>query len=397
MNVPWGILAPLIAVVITFAAMQGAVALTDAIRRRDYRRFEDQNESAVALRFPLPTISPSAADQQRKTLSPFWDIAHKAAGSAQTTYHNAVVRSAGCLVLAFLTLAFGALPPTDWPASARLDVASLELVLSWIEAIAILSMLVLFIYGRVTCRPWIASRTGAELLRQYQILSVVLPGAFGAAPIGDFKGRFDREARLIASNVQAGPGSAIAERIDRFWLDRKASIENHALGETDLTADALLVYLQRRARRQLAWFADSKARLEHISGRRNAILTTLYCLAGGVALVKHGWLLSTGHSPAVLLPLLLIVTGLSAATTAYYINQNSRSLIHRYHTQERSIAHWLTTFDQRWNFSSLPMAALDLVAKTEIRRHILQFEDLMIDELIDWIHITSYDAIELAP
>jgi hypothetical protein len=27
----------------------------------------------------------------------------------------------------------------------------------------------------------------------------------------------------------------------------------------------------------------------------------------------------------------------------------------------------------------------------------LQFEDLMVEELIDWVHITSYDAIELTP
>jgi hypothetical protein len=37
------------------------------------------------------------------------------------------------------------------------------------------------------------------------------------------------------------------------------------------------------------------------------------------------------------------------------------------------------------------------VAKNDMRAQILRFEDLMIEELIDWIHITSHDAIELAP
>jgi hypothetical protein len=40
---------------------------------------------------------------------------------------------------------------------------------------------------------------------------------------------------------------------------------------------------------------------------------------------------------------------------------------------------------------------LDPAAKENIRSRILNFEDLMIDELVDWIHITGHDAIELAP
>lgn len=32
-----------------------------------------------------------------------------------------------------------------------------------------------------------------------------------------------------------------------------------------------------------------------------------------------------------------------------------------------------------------------------MRTQILRFEELMIEELIDWAHITRHDAIELAP
>lgn len=35
--------------------------------------------------------------------------------------------------------------------------------------------------------------------------------------------------------------------------------------------------------------------------------------------------------------------------------------------------------------------------KGDARRAILQFENLMIEELIDWVHISSHDMIELAP
>jgi hypothetical protein len=88
---------------------------------------------------------------------------------------------------------------------------------------------------------------------------------------------------------------------------------------------------------------------------------------------------------------------MSAAMTAYYINQNSRSLIHRYNTQQRFITAWLVAFNQRWDFATLPSLTVDPVAKNDMRAQILRFEDLMIEELIDWIHITSHDAIELAP
>jgi hypothetical protein len=55
-----------------------------------------------------------------------------------------------------------------------------------------------------------------------------------------------------------------------------------------------------------------------------------------------------------LLGVALITTGASAAMTAYYINQNTRSLIHRYYSQQRFIQRWLRDFNERWNFAGLP-------------------------------------------
>ena len=34
---------------------------------------------------------------------------------------------------------------------------------------------------------------------------------------------------------------------------------------------------------------------------------------------------------------------------------------------------------------------------TDMCDRLLEFDDLMIEELVDWIHITSHDVIELAP
>jgi hypothetical protein len=132
----------------------------------------------VLLYYLPPTIHPSAAEEQLRSLSSLLGKAHKAANAAQTSYHNAVVRSAGCLALAFSALAFGTFPPEFWPLKAPLDWPSFELVLSWLEAIALLFMLLLFLHGHMTRRPWIVGRVGTELLRQYQILSIVFPARF---------------------------------------------------------------------------------------------------------------------------------------------------------------------------------------------------------------------------
>ena len=165
----------------------------------------------------------------------------------------------------------------------------------------------------------------------------------------------------------------------------------------NIPADALLIYLRRRVRRQLCWFADLQARLEHIAERRNFILLTLYSISAALAISKLLLFLFSGHSPTYLMAPLFIITGMSAAMTAYYINQNARSLIHRYNTQQRRLTEWLTMFNDRWKFTDLPSLTFDTATQTEVSARILQFEDLMIEELIDWVHITSHDAIELAP
>ena len=148
----------------------------------------------------------------------------------------------------------------------------------------------------------------------------------------------------------------------------------------------------------ISWFADSNSRLRHIAARRNILLLSLYCIAAGLAVAQLAFpLFYREHPPVYLPPLLLIITGMSAAMTAYYINQNARSLIHRYSTQQRRLTEWLEAFNDRWKFDTLPSMKIAAAAKDEMRDRILQFEDLMIEEIVDWVHVTSHDAIELAP
>ena len=92
---------------------------------------------------------------------------------------------------------------------------------------------------------------------------------------------------------------------------------------------------------------NSKGRLEYIAERRNKVLLVLYVLMAALAAIKLFLLLYGGNWHHYLLPFLLVVTGMSAAMTAYYINQNARSLIHRYNTHQRFITRWLVAFNER--------------------------------------------------
>jgi hypothetical protein len=396
MALPWQILAPIIALAITFAVMQSAVFVIGRIRARDYRRFESNSEQRLVERFPIPTAEASPAEVRRTSISLLLDKVHRIANLAQTTYYNAVVRSASCLVLAFVALAFGTLRTDDWPSWANW----LPVVLSWVDVIAILFVLALFYQGRRASQPWIAARANTEFLRQYQFVNIVFPSASSSQPAADPKTQFDVEVDRVSAALRYDPITDIATQIERFWNTRRMSFKSHALTDADLTADAVLVYLRRRVRRQLGWFMDSAARLEHIAHRRNVVLLWLYVIMAALAVGKHILFLYDWQGHTYLMPILLIVTGMSAAMTAYYINQNSRSLIHRYNTQQRFITNWLLHFNETYKLSDLsllPLDTLDTAAKNNIRTQILLFEDMMIEELIDWAHITRHDLIELAP
>jgi hypothetical protein len=90
---------------------------------------------------------------------------------------------------------------------------------------------------------------------------------------------------------------------------------------------------------------------------------------------------------------LLAVTMLSTALTTLYLSRNDRSLSHRYATQERRIEEWL----RRVLKSNVAGPGTDCGNDQRMKDEALEFERLMVDELVDWIHISSHDAIELAP
>jgi hypothetical protein len=82
---------------------------------------------------------------------------------------------------------------------------------------------------------------------------------------------------------------------------------------------------------------------------------------------------------------LLVVMVLSAAATNAYISRNERSLMHSYHAQERRIRTWFESFAATSAGGAAGHDTLDAV---------LAFEEIMLNDLLDFIHITSRDVIE---
>jgi len=94
----------------------------------------------------------------------------------------------------------------------------------------------------------------------------------------------------------------------------------------------------------------------------------------------------------VLSLILLATLIVSSAITSVHLSRTDRSLAHRYFTQERRIRTWLTNFKQ---FRATGVNVLDVTSYPALINQLLAFENTMIDELIDWIHITSRDTIQL--
>ena len=89
------------------------------------------------------------------------------------------------------------------------------------------------------------------------------------------------------------------------------------------------------------------------------------------------------------------ITAVSAALSSRYLGRNDRSLLHRYAAQERKIEDWLESFLPKVpGIGTLTAAPVSVLS---VGKDLLVFEDLMVDELVDWIHVTQHDTIELAP
>jgi hypothetical protein len=373
---------------ITAAVTQLAVELARAVRRHDYLHFEKSSLKALVERYVVSQADSGPAEIRRESMSADLDACLSAANAAQTRYYNAVVRSAACLLLAFVALAT---EKSGLPAGAAGDGALPGLVrttMTMLDPVALVAMFGLFRYGRSRVAPWIRLRTVAEFLRQYQYMLVLFPKL--AADDEDPRLQFAAERHAIEERVVSGPIKSLPDRVDAYWAERKSNVLAIAGDDIDISSDVVKVYVEKRVVRQLSWFIDSRLRLDRIGHRNRSILVALYILTTFIAFLK------VFFYPAILVPCLLILTGLSGAMTAYYFNQNVRSLMHRYFTQERGIRKLLDLFGNDGGLADRGSAGVTSEEKNSFRRTVIDFEGMMIDELHDWIAITNHDVMELS-
>jgi len=387
LNLPWNFIPPLFAFAAVVAATQIAVVLAGILRTRDYRRFEDGSAKEIEREFPLPDCASSRADERRGCFQPLIRDRQQTANRAQTAYHDAIVRSAACLAIGFAATAGGLLGPVSWPGVFSFQ--AWQAFLIWADTFALFAVLLLFLHATRLYRPWIISRAETELVRQYQFLSVVYPDLFPVTGSpGDYSGLL---AQREAKDRHLG---RLVERIEQSWHERKTRIAQPAPAHPRLDRDAMILYLGKRVRRQFAWFTDSIARLEHIAVRRKNLLVFLYYVTAALVVAQLIWF-EEGSSVSCVTPILLFITGLSAAMTAYYMNQNMRSIVHRYKAQQRDIRRWLRDLVLRLDGDRAPHFLDDPAIINLVCTHVAAFEELMIYELIDWISITGHDVIEL--
>ena len=412
-----------VAIVFTWILTSAFAWLIVWLRNRRFRLKESSPQVAkptdrhiIAAGFGVPTPpsggTTSAYAEFLQSFSRPLDTLHDSAVKLQNIYHGKVARCVSCLAIAILALGLsltvfhGNKPMKVF--SASVDVAALLLSFwYWWQALS-------------ANHRWVATRTKTELLRQAGLIEPLLQPHSTVAPADAAAALFTRKARQIdAEVIRPGPKSwldqvrdlfrhkeALDDRTSEYWgaeRQRLAAATNAA----QLDPQDLVLYLRRRPVRQLAWFRLAQQRL-HGSGRRRAMLLAgLYGLAAGLAGLKAAMtnsrqvaadaITASAIEPSVAADLvafvLLATTVLSATLTALYLSRNDRSLMHRYATQERRIEDWLravTTF-------GAAAVTLKAASPAQFGPDVLKFEDIMVEELIDWIRISTHDTIELAP
>jgi hypothetical protein len=308
---------------------------------------------------------------------------HRAAIDLQNWTLASLMSVAASLTVAFLCTSLAATVLTEPHGfhlfAAALDLAAFGLVL-WH-----------FIRAARLRRAWIASRSIVEMLRQWSVVDRILVA--GEHPEEGF-GRMKQRVR----QALASPDPDFATVVLRFGRLRLKEM-GEAIGALhSVPAARFRYYLDRRPERQKRWFAGAEARVSGQGKRHRQTLMILFGMATAAALLKVALLLGDPAESQALswtMLALLILIGLSGTLTSVFLNQNIRSLSHRYRSQSRDIAWWferhapLVAAAQGQEPLSGPLVG-------QLANAVVEFESLMLDELVDWIVITDHDSLEIA-
>jgi hypothetical protein len=394
--------------------------LWQKIRNSSFHRQDVEGGDELPA-LPAPAILtlqlPPDEEQLRKSGTDRLDGSHREAITLQNRYHDAVASGVAALSVGFLSEAIAATVGADSSLLLRFC-ASLDCVCFG---------LALFSFWRAihTNKTWVSARARNELLRQWCTIDNLL---LDDARKPDVASRFDAFAGRITALLY-GPETSWAARVYRFivdsfrtifrlrsaprdsqdlqekiagyWSARRSELEK-VLATVTFTPARLAIHFQKRPRTQAIWFGASRNRLVRQSHWRSTVLVWSFFLTLMVSVAKgllvFGLMPSGDRAEPYLTLVAFFLIGVSSTLTGLYLNQNARSLIHRYRTQDRKIRAWISHYAKLFEGDNqTDTAQFSDEARAEIAAQILAFEDLMIDELIDWIAITEDDVMELAP
>jgi hypothetical protein len=361
------------------------------LRSRRYRRAK-QAQAAFENDSMFLRTAPIAAALE-KAQAPSWfqscqndiNAEHESANYLQKWYHRCVAQCIAVLSMGVLVTCISAI--------AVRSNEDLERFAAHYDLIATLYALTFFTIARFINPRFVKQRSFTELLRAWVHLAIVFP--FERS--GEMRLIYGVERERIHDRVDARARS-IYDRVEQYWTEIEAECRSLDL-RPKLSIAEMGFYLKERPLEQLYYFAKAQQRIHEGQRGREILMLSLYLVSVSLAILKALSVFKSGlplmfepaSNLATLIPLdwistaLLGLMAISAAVTNGLISRNDRSLLHSYHAQERRIRKWFEAVAEVSKNGDLVMSPSS----------ILSFEDIMLNELLDFIHITSRDVIEI--
>jgi hypothetical protein len=390
-----------------------ASAWLDARWRRQSRRRANERH---AERKPMKEIEPTEALTAMIGLAvePPWYQACDAdrkredneAVRLQSRYHSCVARCIGALSVGVVIICLSII--------VYRDVDWLKKFATCFDLMAAFYALVFFLWARFVNDRFVITRAFVETLRAWIHLAIIFPLEKGGDVAAAYQARKKEIragywARKGAATLKDGAGDAgqptdrreapIYQRVLNCWNELHEECRKVGLRSNPPSSADLGFYLEKRALGQLGFFMTAQGRINAGQKSRELLMTVLYVASIVLAVLKAVRVFEAELPPAVMGNIefatamsvdwismaLLAVMVLSAAATNAYVSRNERSLFHSYHAQERRIKQWFTGF----------AAVVGNGGGRYAPDTMLAFEDIMLNDLLDFIHITSRDVIEV--
>jgi len=369
-----------------------------------------------AERDPMEEVRPTQAlkDMIGLALEPPWYQACDAdrkkadneAARLQSRYHSCVARCIGVLSVGVVIICLSII--------VYRDVGWLKKFATCFDLIAALYALGFFLLARIVNNKFVITRAFVETLRAWIHLAIVFP----LERTGDVAAAYQAKKKEIAARYWTRDGAAppkdggsdasrppdkreapIYQRVLHSWNELHEECRKVGLRGNPPSSAEIGFYLKKRTLGQLGFFITAQGRINAGQKSREWLMTVLYVASIILAVLKAVRVFEAELPSAVMGQIefatamsvdwistaLLIVMVLSAAATNAYVSRNERSLLHSYHAQERRIKKWFEGF----------AAAAGNGGGRYAPDTMLSFEDIMLNDLLDFIHITSRDVIEV--